>query len=596
VASGKRTKADGNTEGGGSTDGTGVGGSKKSSIGADPVEPVVTRRSRFMAVDNVALMAEWDDAKPEMTGSDGLLHWLDQWLRDHHGTIIGRGYYVMVLRGDQYDFYDSKEKHLGQVHMAKEWEVRGPVGAYTEIEVNGQSLYASMAERHVVVGAFLNGRFQSRVVPIAETLSSDADRRRWYDIRFKHSHLVPVLYKLAANRALHLYVALHGGAGVLEDYSSERNDLFDRIHERNKRVIDSVNLGYKAYLNWYINDKVNKAKTIPDLRKVGPPQSHFVFPRPGGLEATGKKWIDMLAQMASPSEFQAWRAVAERIAAIQGRHMEGSAFLRLKIEAGVGAKGDFGGGEAKISFTLDLGDDGMLTKSERTFSAEASLLNLAPGGSVPARVTGSPKATPVASVVREVNTETGAEKTIFKLGLTRAGKTWGVEIADDGETKIGIPSGPGTVYASWNPLTAEGGFGFCMDLARFIPKSGVRHSLGEIPSLNVCLGFHFVLITQETLLAFLCRAPGFFEQRFPEEFVRVGWSSLTSHERRNLEILKWTQDLWEQRYQLSRSEFPDPCQKQHTSELTADQLCAAVRLWFREHNWDATWRSVAKKS
>ena len=98
----------------------------------------------------------------------------------------------------------------------------------------------------------------------------------------------------------------------------------------------------------------------------------------------------------------------------------------------------------------------------------------------------------------------------------------------------------------------------------------------------------------ETLLVFLTRAPGFFERRSCDNLVRTYWKNLTYPEVRKLELLGWSQEVWDTKDKLPYQKLPESVRKP-LDTLNYGQRIAAMHLGFQDlyaDNWVAFWKKL----
>lgn len=577
------------------------GGSGSGKSTAPPVA-----RSQFRAVDNLFMIGM--DEKSEASKVTKFILGLDQWLRDRHGTTVStsRGYYVMLVIAHQLmvlvpkgkDSYTPKgtfdvtsQIYYGEMAMADGTKTRGRnrYGAYSLQEVGGETaVFTSLGPGSVVMGLF---DADPDIDPVWEACKSKADAEKLRVLIEKLAPKAPILYLYPPSGDARAVAAFWGGCGLLEDYPAS-GSVRDRVHNRNIKVVRAVRTAYRGYLTGYI-DKVKKTKDARKLKALGPPLNRYVFPVPAG-DPTTKELLDIYSS-TGPGSFQAWLAITEQLAKFENRHTAGSLFFRGKFELSNNVNLPIGGGGGKISWNMDIGSDGILTKTERT--AEVAV---GPDG-VP--IPGWLKATGTAQVKREVNTETGETKDTLALGISRGGKKYGFEASSDGNVKF---MGPYGAFSEWNSRTAEGGFGFCLSMQDLLERRAgqqekaarqgynlptntldrINGAVGKsIPNATICFGIGFVLIREDQLLSYLVRAPGFFERREPADWIVCHWNSLWSTEQYQLKAIGWDEKTWDRKWP---NDFPKPTRLDY-SKLSAAHKIAAVKLALNQLNWLPMW-------
>ncbi len=550
---------------------------------ADLSAGAMVYRTRHIAVDNLFVAPLEDDA---------FFLALEQWLQDRHPTAgAGRGFYLMVAHNSRITIgtvSGGRFSRSGTFDIDPGLIYRGDVTL-----PDGQSVTASNA--YGAYGAFEVGLprpiffdLETRsepltdfdptddVVILADVVVGQGERDRFARMQRDLAPRVGILYLYPETDLRRTTAAFFGGSGLLENYPAD-TALANRVHARNRSTAQAMDLAYQAYLNAYI-DEVESKGSVPDLHGVGAPMQPYRFPSPAGASQTQ---LRELFEDQRTTTFRAWRAVSDKLAELENRHSSGSMFIRAKFELSNNVNSPVGGGSAKTSFTFDIGSDGYLQKTDRA-------LELAVGpNEAPIR---GLQATGTVQLKTEINADTGETKDTVVLGLQRGGKSYGVEVSSDGNTKF---TGPYNTYSEFNNRTAEGGFGICLSLQDLLSQRrqargedpGAQSFLAGIPNATFCVGLHFVLLREDQVLSFLVRAPGFFERRLLTTILRCNWHSLSAFEQAQLEVIGWEAETWDRR---NAGDFPASTRVDY-SELTGVQKVAAVKLGFTQLNWAPTW-------
>lgn len=521
-----------------------------------------TRRSWFVATDNLSLAAGWADDYGSCDEAR-LLQILDTWLGDYFPTARRRGYFVIAIIGRTVRFYDSNQARQGEFTLTQ--DIQGAFGAYATFE-QGDAAFRDMATRSVGL----------RPSAYLEDIVNDPDGIR--ALEEQRQGQVRILYNIPSAAQLG-YLGLVGGTGRFEDYG--RNATVNQhVHERNLAVARSVHTGYESVLDVYVQ-RVERATSSDAIRALGPPPEPYIFPRPVG--STMDQYREILDAL-DVSSYRAWLAISQRLDVLAGRIPEGTIFFRVKFtlkeNVGYGSTSPYA--EVKTEWNFDVSEHGVFQR--RSTTATAGVRGEIRRGRV--RIGGGAN--------HEIDLESGETKTTVQGSFGR----WGTEISDDGGMKV---TGPYGVSSEANARTGEFGFGGTFSLQDLMRQR--RESRGEtvpdnafqnIPNAELYLGLHFQGIRQETLLAYFSRAPGFFERRSLSNLLAPStqWSDLDGDERAHLTTLGWNAELWDQKHLLPLSRYPDSA-RANPHDLPAAERIAIVHLGFSFDQWTATWRRVA---
>ncbi len=580
---------------------------------SDPQGPV--------AYDNLALAARADGTDPN---HERLFDTVKQWLHDYHAVVQEHGFFLIVYDAGYVRCFNPAGAIAVKAPLKA--PVQGYFGAFAAFFAPENPMLLDMASRtRGLEGDFEDVNEDGRINAIDMVAEPSAGDRiqafvNRYSDRFQITYHAPTEDQVGA-------VALRGGSGLLEPYIDH---VREHIHERNKKTIRSVVSAHADATRQYIAeveritepeevsilDEITKdgfgfgdAAGVSDERKaeleaaeaekrrevkrktlalkqLGPPPQLYTFRRPQGIE--NPEWDELLKEMGSYWEYRAWKAVSDGINAINERHSQGMPYLRLKVkpkadmrtlrkfvgdtpvEAGPYARWE-------VETTIDIGSNGTFVQRDPVHVVGVDA-GVSKGG-------GSDKQNVVnASMEVERNQATGEEKTKWNVGI----KDYGFEVADDGSVKITGGVGVVDVVGEHNYLTKETGHGIVLDT-----------EFGE-----VYVGIHFMGLTEENIVAYLSRAPGFFERSAVYEYFEpdLMWRDLTSNERVHMATFGWTQISWDDRSRTPFREFPDPVYSDPTQansglekflSLSPAQKRAAARLGIQRHDW-SEWKLAAQ--
>lgn len=592
--------------------------------GEDAAEDEPAGHHGPIAYDNLALVARADGADPN---HERLFDTVEQWLYDYHAVVQEHGFFLIVYDAESVRCFNPDGAI--EVEAALQSPLQGYFGAFAAFFAPENPMLLDMASRTHGLGAEFedvnaDDRFNA-IDMVAEPAAGDRIQAfvgRYAD-RFQITYHAPTEAQAAT-------VALRGGSGLLESYTDHARA---NIHDRNKKTIRTVVAAHADATRQYIaeveritepddvgvgevldeitrdgfgfgdatgvsderraeleaaeaeNRREVKRKTLA-LKQLGPPPQLYTFRRPAGC--TEDEWDELLEEMSSYWEYRAWRAVSDGINAINERQSQGVPYLRIKVKPKAdmrslrrvaGPSPAEGGPYARweVETTIDIGANGTFVKRD-----PIHVLGVDAGVS---KGVGSDKQNIVnASMEVERNQATGEEKTKWNVGI----KDYGFEVADDGNVKITGGVGVVDITGQHNYLTQETGHGIVLDT-----------ELGE-----VYVGVHFMGLTEENIVAYLSRAPGFFERRAVYEYFEPDllWDDLTHAERVHMAAFGWTQEAWDDRPRTPFSEFPDavysdPTQANSSVEqflsLSPEQKLAAARLGIQRHDW-SQWENAAQ--
>ncbi|GAA6172146.1 hypothetical protein NBRC116592_18160 [Colwellia sp. KU-HH00111] len=560
----------------------------------DPTGATPWREQR-VAVDNVWMLG-FNTSKPNYCNLEAFFKGLTGWLKDRHGTtgISARGFYVMalvrnelvVLRPDTSGGYVEEARVKFDLNEFQTH--RNLSGAYAAFETGGSmAQFLDMETRSFSFGYQKEG--VDGIIPLATCCADEGEAQKLRDVMNRMGDKVAVLYMLPHSDEIMLHQLLVGGTGLLEDYPAD-SALAARIHARNLKIVSKHGWLYQKVIDRYIDD-IDDIKSHDELRKKGPPPEPFRFPSPAGVTHGRQQEI---WEEHNVSSYRAWKKVNEVLGDLTDQHIGGSMFLRAKFEV-AGWQGATGGkAGAKLSWSADLGSDGFISRSESAYEVDVGA----------DAKTGTTKLGAHYKV--EVNAETGEEKQTATVSLSRGGKSWGLEAASDGEVKV---TGPGGISAGWNPRSAQLGVGVCLPLHDWMKTDKMKAAEGNVSGdkfnrkmeATLCIGIYFQLLRSEHVLAYLVRAPGFFESRAIPDIVASNWNGLSGFERAQMIAIGWKNEKngeqWDRRLP---ADFPEATKKPY-AQLEGHQKEAAVKLRFGltgSPSWEAVWygEQMAAKS
>ena len=560
---------------------------------AAPVEPAPPPGG--YAHDNLALVAAWRSTWQGAALEPGAVREaVHEWLSDHYPQARAAGIAVLVLSRGGLTCYgpDGTAEHYFPLRDGAADRLRGAVGAYSVFASASDPVFLDIATRRGTIT--LDGWTGGGHIPMDEVLRDGAGDA-FAAFAERHAGRATVLYFAPHGGTLGA-LALRGGAGLLEPYGRSSGDLRERAHARNLDTVRLCAAVHRVAIEQYVGqveavgppdlDQLQAFVTAPNLTRaqqraardelvagvqaavaalkaLGPPPAPYRFPTPTG--ATDHEALELL-DAGDSSEFEAWKAISMRVDTLMGQHSEGAVFFRFKhsIEVGNTSNNPDGASRAspspfgrsrrvKVEHNIDFGSDGLLAQRSILAVGETTV------------DTGQHVRLPMSGgVEQEVNVESGARKTTVKGSI----RDLGVEVGTDGSVKLTTPYG---ASAEYNVASQEVGFGQEFDMG---------------PAGKLYVGLHMQLLLEETVHAYLVRAPGFFESRHPFEFYHpdLRWADLTGRERELLGVLGWERASWDRRGLTPFAGFPATIQKEW-HELTDEETDAAVRLGLDRRDW-----------
>lgn len=558
-----------------------------------------TKRSHFYCADNLALAAGWtEDFKVDLRRLvSGVLH---GYLEDYHPTAIARGYYVMVIEPatGTLTVMDQGGTVAERLHLASGVQLSGLVGAYAVFEDIDANRFLDMASLTTVISRLgVDGEVLPEIYGLDEIVTEP--EKIIEAVNARPGKVGIVCYTPTAPQLAH--IALHGGTGRLEDYGHDEA-VNASVHERNLAVCHSIRRIYEVYVNDYI-ERVRATKDEAELRRLGPPRPPYEMPPPAG--ATPERRMELLEAYAEV-EIEPWLAIAHQLDRFANRKAQGYPFLRIKPKYKVSSDK-----VARLKDKVRPGVKWLVEKPPVAVDVELELqidiqivdgeIEVITKGDAVLKETLKPE-----TVVKKVTKKGFPVELSAKQSLGNPDKQsvsvkiskFQMEVDTVGKTKLSLEALPGVIAdTEVNTFTGEFGSGITIkfkDLAKALKDSAEQYdwlpaaqrerllkwaNLLESVEVQVLVGF--VGTREETILATVSHAPGFFERRPIKELfdAKTKWNDLTLDEQRNLAILGWTQLSWDQKHRPAFTDFPESVQAKRL-DLSPEERVAIVHLGF----------------
>jgi hypothetical protein len=533
-------------------------------------ESAKPRRSLFYTNDNIALAAGWN-SDGDAVNIPKLIDTLDEWLNDYYPIIKQRGYKLTIIVNRTVKLYDDRKNLKGNYTINN--DLKGALGAYSAFQ-HRDGLFLDMTNHSSIIQII---EHEDEMLNLTE-LMNESDAQRYGTEFDSMGNKFDILYRMPDANQL-VYLCLTGGMGKFEDYTSDENRNRN-IHQRNLAVANTISIGYPALLRNYIRS-VETAMSEDEIRALGPPPEPYQFPKPIG--ATTDQYIELLNELKT-SSFRAWLTIAQRLDVLAGRIPDGTLFFRVKFSVSerVEAASTSPYDEVKVEWNFDITEHGVFEKRTTTNTAGIQI-----GGGSGRRQVG-------VGADHEIDLETGEAKSTVKAKIGN----WGIEASDDGTQKV---TGPFGISSEGNLRRGEMGFGGTLsthDLFKLLRERRGQEvaddAFRNIPNAELYLGLHFQGLREDNILAVVSRAPGFFERRSVTNLIAqtTQWTDLNLDEKTHLESLGWNMDLWDRKYFIPLSDFPESC-RTNPFDLQARQRIAIVHLGIRDDEWLNIWRSIA---
>lgn len=541
-----------------------------------------SRRSGRYCHDNLALAAGWTAKFKDLNlkALSGTV--MRGFLKDYHPKALARGYCVLVLTPTTRVLVvmSSQGQEEGRFEVLEEVTTRGLLGAYAVFEQVSRTTFVDMATMRQVVEVPGNDDMVS-----IEAITSDPQRVQ--ALLDRHASEVKILYYAPTAQQLG-YLGLMGGTGRLEDYGHDQ-EVNRSIHERNLAVCQSIKTCYDAYLSQYI-EKVEKTTDEDALRKLGPPRAPYEMPTPAG--ATDEQMTGIFNSINS-SEFRAWVAIAHQLDRFANRLSQGYPFLRIKpkfvatpkninkiknylrpglpdISEKIPVEVEF---EMNIDIQLVDGEFEVVTKGDALIKGKVKL------DGVVKKLT--KRGVPVEVAYKK--SLGNPEKQVVTVKISK----FQVEMDTVGKTKLSVQAADG-VWLDSEMNTRSGMFGIGVTLKGkdLAPKMRGRSKFldkwaDRVEGVEVQVQVGLVGTREETILAVVSNAPGFFERRSLDELFGkdTHWVDLTLDEQHNLAALGWYAAIWDSKYHVDKDKLPTSVSKRR-DELSDIEKVAIVHLGF----------------
>lgn len=544
-----------------------------------------SRRSQRFCADNLALAAGWRNNFKEVDLPRLSKDVLKGYLEDYHPSALGRGYFVLALIPSERNlvFINSEGEVEGQFAVREDANLRALIGAYALFENVKGTLFVDMASMSHHIGLQdQQGIFDiEAIVEVPDMLRSRID---------EHGNEMRVIYYTPTAKQL-AFFALEGGTGRLEDYSTNE-DRNESIHDRNLAVCETVQTAYRSYIHGYI-ERVKATANEDALRKLGPPKSPCEMPAPIGANDT--QLAEVFHAVHSNAEFDAWLAIAHQLDRFANRLSQGYPFFRFKpkftashatinkiskfLRPGVVQLSEKSPVQAEFEFELqcDLqlvdGEFEVVTKGDVLIKGKVKL------DETVKKVTGS--GVPVEISAKQSLGNPDKRTLTVKLG------PFTIESDTVGKNKLAVQRGAVNLEAEVNSTTGMFGTGITIkgkDLAQKMKGKGAFFDRWApyVETIEVQFQLGFVGTREETVLAVVSNAPGFFERRSIKELFdpKTQWVDLSLAEHRALVVLGWCGRTWDGKYNKPfDGQLPASVDKDRDA-LSDEEKVAIVHLGF----------------
>jgi hypothetical protein len=509
-----------------------------------------SRQSRQCCADNLAIAAGWNQDR-QLDQKALVSKVLRGFLRDYHPTALARGYHVLMLfPGTRtLEVMSSAGEVEKRFQLADGMETTALIGAYGVFENVGGTLFVDLTAMSTIVAVpqMPDGIDVEQIV---------SDPQGLHEALQKHAGEVEILYYAPTGAQLALF-ALLGGTGRLEDYGTD--EAVNRsIHERNLAVCHGIKIAYDAYTNHYIHT-IEKMTSEDELRKLGPPRTPYEMPIPAG--ATDQQMAEIYRALDT-RELEVWHAIAVQLDRFANRLSQGYPFFRIKPKFVAKPKSI-----NKIKKFLRLGIPDVSEKIPVEIEFEMNIdIQLVEGQfevvtKGDALIKGKLK---LDSVVKAVTKKNVPVEIAYKQSLGNPEKQvvtvriskFQIESDTVGKTKISLEVTPG-VWMDSEMNTRSGMFGGGVtlkgkDLAAAMKGKNAFFDkwAGYLEDFELQVQVGFVGTREETILAVLSHAPGFFERRSLKELfdAKTHWVDLSLDEQHALVALGWYAAVWDAKY------------------------------------------------
>ena len=555
-----------------------------------------SRRSNRLSIDNLALAAGWTSDYKDLNVKKLAASVLRGFLRDYHPTALARGYHILVLTPATriLVLVNSEGATEKRFELLDRVATQGLVGAYAMFENVSGAMFVDMTTMSATVGVPGNEDGLS-----IEEIVSDPDA--FVEALDKHAGEVQIIYYAPTGQQL-AALGLEGGTGRLEDYGSD-DEVNRSVHQRNLAVCSNIKVAYDGYVNSYIA-KVEKTHNEGELRRLGPPQSPFELPTPAG--ATTTQMIEIFNAL-NTSEFKAWLAIAHHLDRFANRLSQGYPFLRIKpkfvarpktinkiknyLRPGLPDISETIPIEVEFELNIDIqvvdGQFEVITRGDAIITGKAKL------DSVVKRITKS--GIPVEITYKQ--SLGNPEKRTVSVKVSK----FQIEVDTVGKSKLSLQVQPGLwVDSEMNSSAGIFGGGITLKGKELAPRMRGKTAFldkwaDRIENFEVQVQIGLVGTREETILAVVSSAPGFFQQRSLTELFDPGtqWVDLALDEQHSLVALGWYAAVWDGKYHVEYKDKLPASVNESRLDLSATEKVAIVHLGFYAYE---DYKKLFKKS
>lgn len=374
---------------------------------------------------------------------------------------------------------------------------------------------------------------------------------------------------------------------------------------------------YEAYIRGYIK-RVKATESEDGLRALGPPLTFYEMPLPAGY--TDDQAVDIFNAPFTNNVLDAWIAIGNKMDDLNGRKSQGQPFFRFKVKykkdkklerqrdpkewkSVVGkstldlsyAVADEVEVEAFVDIQIIDGDIRMIDKQDMSVKVAAKLRPELSVEGFDEDFDGRTRSKSGFPMELSFKQSLGnPEKTTMAFKLDK----YAFEVDNVGKTKLSVEVEPGIwLDAEYSVPAAEMGIGTTIkfkDVAAKMKHYSTKYELSDAASdkierwskkleaVEVQALVGFVGLREETALAVVSNAPGFFQRRSLSDLFspELQWNDLSQHEMAELATLGWSQEVWNKKYEEEmQANLPASINKSRT-ELAPAELIAIVHLGF----------------
>ena len=540
-----------------------------------------SRQSLNVCVDNLVLAAGWLNEK-EVNIKRLVSDTMKSYLNDYTPIYNKIGYHIFIIEPSLRKI--SLFNKSGQIEkiFTLTQEISGGYGAYGSFPDVDEILYRDFAS---TTHNLYNPADQYSYMALEDIIHTS--ELKDFDESMKSHWKEETIIILTPDAGQLAWIALHGGTGRLEDYGGD-DSVRKSIHKRNIDVCHRIRDVYNGYIDNY-KKKVLKAKNEDEIRNLNAPLSPYEMPAPAG--ATQSQLIDIF-NASITRELEAWVAIGDQLDEINDNLAKGHPYIRIKfkfkvgnllnhLKDYVGEKYGFRNAIPKV-VTDHMNADAEVEWNLYGIIKENPYFFHKKDISIKVKIRADPKTVvkyflkPTKDLENleseEIKEEFEPKKPLrrfIEVGFQdymfnpEKHKVY-INICDLlkletdtlGKSKASVPVIPlMNADIELNPTigTIATGVTFSgRDLASKLKKLspnkwGKIRDFLELVEFQVLIGFRGA--PEETYLAILSFAPGFFERRNIDTFFKKGmkWNDLKLYEATNLGILGWDQESWDSR-------------------------------------------------